>query len=113
MRVIIAGSRNFTNYAYLARCLDQHKSTITAVLCGEAKGADYLGKLWAERNSIPVEHYAADWSKGKGAGFERNKLMASRADALIAFPMGRSPGTRHMIATVQDLCKCVYVYEGA
>jgi hypothetical protein len=68
------------------------------ILCGDAQGADLLGFRYASQHGMNVEHYPADWSKyGNSAGPIRNRKMAERADALIAFWDGKSSGTRDMI----------------
>ena len=71
---------------------------VSAVLCGECRGADLLGKRFAEENGIPVESFPAEWKRyGRAAGAKRNKQMAENADTLIAFWDGESKGTKNMI----------------
>ena len=105
MRVVIAGSRHFNDYDLLKeRCdfyLQGHH--VDAILCGECRGADLLGKRYAEERGIPVESYPADWDKyGRAAGQIRNKQMADHADCLIAFWDGESKGTKGMIRLMGD-----------
>lgn len=98
--VIIAGTRTFANYQLLCEKCDLFFSSKkpTAIICGEARGADSLGKYYAKEHGIPVESFPADWEKhGKKAGYIRNKEMAEHADALIAFWDGESRGTKNMI----------------
>lgn len=72
--------------------------TITTVISGGARGADRLGETWAKANGVLLKVYPADWdTHGKSAGYLRNALMASRANALVALWDGQSHGTRHMI----------------
>jgi hypothetical protein len=99
-RVIVAGSREFTNYTLLKnRCdflLSQRQDVV--IVSGCARGADTLGERYAKERGYPIAKYPADWdTHGKKAGPIRNEQMAKNADALIAFPIGRSPGTRNMI----------------
>ena len=104
-RVIIAGSRGFSDYDLLCEKCDKifSRRKPTAILCGEARGADLLGKRYAEEHSIPVKSFPADWDKyGKSAGFVRNKIMGDNADALVAFWDGKSTGTLHMIKVAAD-----------
>lgn len=99
-RVIIAGSRTFNDYQLLRDKCDKLFSgkRPTAIVCGEAKGADSLGKRYAEERGIDVMSFPADWSTyGKRAGYIRNEEMAKNADALVAFWDGTSHGTQHMI----------------
>jgi hypothetical protein len=99
LRTIIAGSRNVSDFEYVAECLDYDVPwKIELVLSGTARGADQLGERWAEKRGIYVERYPADWTRfGKSAGYRRNEQMARNAAALIAFWDSRSPGTKHMI----------------
>lgn len=104
INVIIAGSRNFNNYEVLEavcdrllerRVLDGYKITI---ISGGAEGADKLGELYAKNRGYEVKVFEPDWKKyGKRAGGIRNGKMAEVGNALIAFPLGESRGTRDMI----------------
>ena len=83
---------------------------ISEVVCGLAKGADLLGKLFAEVNGYPCKDFPADWNKyGRAAGPIRNKQMADYADAAIVFMWDNSRGSKNMIETMQKLGKPVYV----
>lgn len=101
-KVIVAGGRDFNNYKLLEYKLDallinKEKSEIV-IISGMAKGADSLALIYAEKNNLKVEKYAADWDQyGKSAGYKRNQQMADNANALIAFWDGQSRGTKHMI----------------
>lgn len=112
MKVIIAGSRNFSDYSALKKKIDefQQKHQITEIVSGGAEGADRLGEIYAEENGIPVEIFPADWSKnGKAAGPIRNRQMANYADALLAVWDGSSKGTKNMIEEMHKLKKPVFV----
>lgn len=104
MKVIIAGTRTFNDYCLLEKICNNliHKNVDVEIVCGMAKGADTLGKIYAEKNGFKVKIFNADWDKyGKSAGPIRNKEMAKYADTLIAFWDGKSKGTSNMI----DLAK--------
>jgi hypothetical protein len=104
MKVIIAGGRDYDDYPTLKARMDRlnNLSPITCVICGEARGADSLGKRWAIESGREVISMPADWNKyGKSAGYRRNEEMAKIADGLVAFWDGKSRGTSHMI----DLAK--------
>lgn len=101
-RVIVAGSRQFSDYELLKRELDRllinKISEGIQVVCGEARGADSLGKQYAIEKGYSVASYPADWNRyGKAAGYYRNQQMADNADALVAFWDGISSGTENMI----------------
>lgn len=98
--VIIAGTRSFQDYDLLCRKCDVLFSVKkpTSIICGEARGADTLGRKYAEERGIPVQSFPADWDTyGKRAGYIRNEEMARHADALVAFWDGESRGTKNMI----------------
>lgn len=106
MKVIIAGSRNFTNYKKLSKICDhllQHQTDIE-IVSGTARGADRLGEQYAKEKGYAIKQFPADWNKhGKAAGPKRNQQMANYADALIAFWDGKSRGAKNMI----ELAKAV------
>jgi hypothetical protein len=103
VRVIIAGSRDFRDYQLLDSFLSYCGLNITEVVCGEARGADTLGKQWALDNDIPLKLFPAKWeSFGKSAGYRRNLIMAENADALVAFWDGESQGTKHMLDIAEE-----------
>ena len=102
-RLIVAGSRDFTNYELLKQKCDSllslKKQTHSIVIVsGTARGADQLGERYAAERGYQVERFPADWENdGKAAGPIRNAQMAAYADALVAFWDGRSRGTKDMI----------------
>lgn len=112
MRMIIAGSREFTDYEQLLVLITPFKSLITTVISGGAKGADALGERYAKDHDIPVEIYPADWeTHGKSAGYIRNSEMADVADGLIAFNQGGTKGTNNMISIALKRNKMVVVFN--
>lgn len=104
-RVIVAGSRDFSNYRLLAVTLHNLFLSIEIpimIVSGGARGADRLGERYARDHGYEIDYHPANWDLyGKSAGFRRNKEMAECADALIAFWDGRSKGTKHMISTAR------------
>ena len=79
MRVIIAGGRDFSDYERLSERvlhLLSAQDQVT-IVCGEARGADSLGKRLAYEKGWKVLSFPADWDKyGKAAGYKRNDEMA-------------------------------------
>lgn len=103
-KLIVAGSRTFNDYALLKEKMNALLGgrKPDAIVCGEAKGADLLGRKYAEENNIEIDSYPAQWDKyGKQAGYIRNEQMAENANALLAFWDGESAGTKHMIETAK------------
>lgn len=114
-RVIIAGGRDFNDInkmkSYLMELVNQELiDDSTVLICGEARGADSLGKsIWVSAG-MPVESYPADWNTyGKRAGYIRNEQMGEVADAVIAFWDGSSRGTKHMIDIMQRKNKPTHI----
>ena len=107
-RVIIAGTRDFSNYELLKEKCDnilsaKRKDSNIVILSGTAKGADRLGERYARERGFLLRRFPADWDKdGNKAGPIRNAKMADNADALIAFWDGTSRGTSHMIMTAKE-----------
>lgn len=109
---IVAGSRSFQNYPQLEKELDRIRDQIGEIVCGEAKGADTYGRIYAESHNIPVKSFPADWAAyGKAAGYFRNSEMAEYAHKAIIFWDGTSPGSRDMITKMQDAGKEVIVIK--
>jgi hypothetical protein len=100
-KIIVAGSRGFTNYELLKENLDillknLDKNNIE-ILSGTAKGADRLGERYGKENNIPIKQFPADWSQGKQAGYLRNEQMAKNATHCVVFWDGESKGAKLMI----------------
>lgn len=125
MRLIVAGSRSFSDYALLS---DEITNQVEAMECltrgtlsivsGTARGADALGERWASELGVPIHRFPADWNRyGRRAGYLRNVEMAKFATDALIFWDGVSPGSKHMI----DICAefdlphrvVKYVPEGA
>lgn len=102
MKLIIAGSRSFKDYALLERktlaFIEKHPSAGVTVVSGMAPGADTLACEFAARNGFDLLEMPANWKRyGRGAGYKRNVEMAFVAHACIVFWDGRSTGTLHMM----------------
>ena len=106
MKLIIAGSRNFSDYILLkVRCKKFIAANLTKpdeqviIVSGAANGADKLGERFAAENSYSILRFPADWNKfGKSAGYRRNVEMAEKATHCIIFRVGgaKSKGSTHM-----------------
>lgn len=106
-KVIIAGSRKFSDYNKLKSECDrilkdklEDTETNVIIVSGAAKGADSLGEQYAHERGLQLESHPADWQKyNRSAGIIRNIEMSKEADALIAFPKEgeENRGTSHMV----------------
>lgn len=110
MKVIIAGSRLFTDYEllkqHMAEVIEDECLEIEEVVSGTAPGADRLGERWAAERNIPIRRFPANWEKyGKAAGPLRNGEMAAYGDFLVAFWHPLCRGTTNMISQMEHLKK--------
>ena len=113
MNIIVAGSRTFDDYEFLRSKLDyyfSHKSNNIQIVCGEAEGADQLGKKYAEEKGYNVLSFP-DQSNifGSFAKYKRNREMARVADALVAFWDGESKGTAQLIQVMKEAGKPIRI----
>ena len=112
MRTIIAGSREGFDYADVLCAVHECGWSVTTVISGNARGVDSLGERFANHRQIPCEIYPANWNlHGKSAGYKRNELMATKAEALIALWDGESRGTKHMINIAKRQGLRIYIYH--
>lgn len=120
MKLIIAGTRTFTDHALLKKEVEAFVKECLAdysdleVISGFAKGADTLGEAWGFVNGIKVKIFPPDWNThGKAAGPIRNKEMATYATHCIIFWDGKSKGTKSMIdeAVKNNLVLKIVKYE--
>ena len=124
LRVIIAGSRDFSDYEYLSETLTsfikEHPERDIVIVSGMARGADKLGERFAIENNFAIRRFYAKWDKyGKSAGYIRNNEMLdfiqqpNCENAVIAFWDGRSKGTKHTIdnAKKRDIQTYVYIKD--
>lgn len=102
MRVLITGSREWQDFLPIQRALlrvtNGHAGPwpITLVSGHCPTGADAIGEHLAKQLGWSVEAYPARWDlHGKAAGPIRNQQMVDTGpDICLAFPRGRSAGTR-------------------
>ncbi len=116
-RIIVAGGRDFNDYRYLCKCMDELIAGIAdavEIVSGRAKGADSLGEQYATERGLRNIVFKPDWKQyGKAAGVLRNQQMLHYAmeeyPILAAFWDGKSEGTRDMIDRARKAGVNVYV----
>ena len=93
MKIIVSGSRNFTDYNYLMNKLDHlieaHSYQNIEIVTGDAKGVDTLAVQYASERGYELRIYPADWERyGRGAGPHRNYAMANYAQnsGILSWP---------------------------
>lgn len=99
MKVAIVGSRSFSDYDEFLRLLgrfDRHD--FDEIVSGGASGADSLAERFANFWKIPFRKVKPNWGKhGRSAGFQRDAIIISSVDMVIAFWDGKSKGTENDI----------------
>lgn len=119
MRLLVCGSRTFSDDALLIRVLDGFKMAAAdlVIIQGEAAGADRKARNWAIGSKVQFESYPADWQKdGKAAGPIRNQRMLDegKPTSVLAFvdkPLAESFGTFDMVRRAKRAQVPVYVVE--
>lgn len=101
MKVLVCGGSRYQDRPALFAALDRLHAdhTITQILNGGARGADYLASAWAKERGIDLKVYKADhWNTGPRAFTVLNAHMldTGKPDLVLAFPGG---------AVTDDLCK--------
>lgn len=110
MRVLVTASRDWSDEliihsalgsAYKEWMLHHLDDPEFVVVQGGARGGDTIADQWAQEKGridprIRSEIHRADWDRyGRSAGHKRNQEMIDTGiDLVLAFPLGRSPGTR-------------------
>lgn len=103
MKVLVCGHREFDDWVLLNSVMEgvlSHTLEELVIIEGEAKGADFLARVWAKWMGLKYEAYPADWKTyGKRAGPIRNAQMLreGKPDLVVAFLAEGSIGTKDMI----------------
>lgn len=133
IKLCINGDRECTDYQFLISALKQFNinvEDVKEVVCGECRGADKLGEIWAKQNKIKIKPFPAKWDDishedalirtnrfGKQydakAGFRRNKEMAEYSDVLLCLePNGDTNGSQDCVDCFKKLKKPTNIYYG-
>lgn len=105
-RVLVTGSRNWTDVPFMLERLNEAYYAAgdqpVVLVHGCAAGADTIAHRWAtslQHQQVPVEieMHRADWTtNGKRAGVIRNaEMVAAGADLCLAFIREHSNGASH------------------
>ena len=112
MKVVIAGSRDITDYDVLLKAIKECPFQITEVISGRARGVDTLGEKYAEDYGLKLHLFPADWKKYRNAaGPIRNAQMADFADAVLCVWDGKSSGTKDMMNQARKRGLPLYVFK--
>lgn len=113
-KIIVAGSRGFSNYKFLVEKLDHLLKNVNdeiEIVSGTARGADQLGERYAIERNYKIAYFKPDWSIGLSAGYKRNEDMAKYANACVVFWMNNSKGSKHMIDISQKYNLKLRIYN--
>lgn len=113
-KIAIIGSRTFTDTKKLFDILDKNFEKIGMIVSGGAKGADELGRVYAQERGFPCLIYYPRWRSvggdfDRGAGFKRNYEIIKNCDIVLAFWDGVSNGTRHSLELAKQLNKKIKI----
>jgi len=114
MKVAVVGSRDYKDYAGFKGHLTLFRKMIQfdMIISGGASGADFMAYRYAVENGITFVCHPPKPEDGYPAKFfRRNLRIVEMAECIIAFPMGRSSGTRHSISLAERLGKDLLVVE--
>lgn len=120
-RILITGSRDWTDKdAVIDAIMDLNNwypidwDEVVIVHGDCPTGADKIADDWAKATGIETDPHPANWELfGKAAGPKRNKEMVDLgADIVLAFPKGKSAGTRGCIKLAQEAGLPVKIFEG-
>lgn len=104
MRILITGSRDWTDGDFIERILSWHMYTpVPIIVHGGCRGADQIAGSIARKWGLQEEVYPAEWnSHGIRAGYIRNRKMVDLgADICLAFILNQSKGAT-MCANLAD-----------
>jgi hypothetical protein len=123
MRILVTGSRNWTDERIIARALagviQLNDLQPFVVVHGGAQGADGLAEAWCRRWKVPTEIHRPDYKTGdpKVAPLRRNDAMLdSGIDLVLAFMLGmpEKGGTRYTVhgALARHIPVILYQWPG-
>ncbi len=111
MRVIVCGSRGWTNLEAIEWYISRLPADAIVIHGGSGLrgrrapyGADAAADFYARKRGLTVRIFWPDWAThGKRAGIVRNlEMLDEDPELVLAFWDGASPGTRHMISAAQE-----------
>lgn len=112
--VLICGSRYWTDFWYLDGYVHTLVPSNAVIIHGDARGADKLAGVSAQRHGLTVQAFPADWNThGNAAGPIRNQQMLEQGNPswVVAFTydLFASCGTRDMVVRALKSRRKVYL----
>ena len=113
LKCAIVGGRDFEDYDFLKKVLNEKFDNLSFVECivsGGAKGVDTLAERYAKELRVPMIIFRPDYKRyGRGAAIIRNTQIIEYSDVVYAFWDGKSNGTRDAINKAQKMGKILHV----
>lgn len=106
MKVAIVGSRDYNDYQDFSATVNDFRKTnqIDMIISGGAKGTDTMAYQYAVEHGITFVCHPPKPEDGYPKKFfRRNLRIVSQCEFLLAFPKGKSTGTRHSIGLAKKL----------
>jgi hypothetical protein len=106
LHLAIIGSRTFHNYTLFKESIDPiwWDNPHMTIVSGGAKGADSLAARYAKERNLNIIEYWPDYLMypKKIAPLRRNVLIIEKADRVVAFWDGSSPGTAYSMQLARN-----------
>lgn len=116
MRILVTGSRDFTNRPLLVQAFNELGLLNPVIIHGQCPdGADSMAQAEAHARGWWVWSCPANWSRyGSAAGPKRNQRMLDEAQpqVVLAFPLPGSVGTRDMMWRAEKANVPIRIYKG-
>ncbi len=96
MKIAITGSRGITDQEFVDNILNEYKDSCELIIHGGCENSpDVLSEDFAQRNKIKTEIIRPDYNNypKRYAPIQRNEVIVSKADMLIAVWDGISKGS--------------------
>lgn len=119
LRIIIAGSRDITDYNQLIICLQKAisinfipYSESFEIVSGGARGVDMLARKYAIDSGYKLTEMKPEYkhNNDRYAPLKRNIDIAEYGDILLAIWDGKSTGTKHIIDYMKKINKPVFIH---
>lgn len=114
MKVGVVGSRDYNDYASFCKYMSAFRKyiDIDMIISGGARGVDSMAYRYAVEKGITFVCHPPIPEEGfPKALFRRNLRIVDTSEAIIAFPKGKSSGTRHTISLAKRREIPCYIVE--